>query len=117
MGYIAGLHKTDGSITHYAWRNVPQKLDTVLEREADNGFRHVTVGKNGSFVMILKNGIMFWSGVPEPLSQKLDSAKREGLAVVVNLKAFLGATNSLTDLQINPSDCVALPHLRQLVFC
>jgi hypothetical protein len=119
MGYVAGIHKTDGTITHCAWRNVPQKLDTVLEREANNGVRHVAVGKNGSFVVILKNGIMFWSGLPESLSQKLYSAKREGRAVVVSFRAFLGARNSLTDLQINvinPSDCFALPHLRQLVF-
>jgi hypothetical protein len=102
MGYVAGLHKTDGSITHCAWRNVPQKLDTVLEREANNGVRHVAVGKSGSFVVILNNGIMFWSGVPESLSQKLSSAKREGLAAVVSLGAFLDARNSLTDLQIKP---------------
>ncbi|KAI0287138.1 hypothetical protein BC826DRAFT_74365 [Russula brevipes] len=115
-GYVAVLQKADGSNSKCVWQHVSQKLDELLRREAHNGVCHVTVGKNGSHVVILKNGIMFWSGVTESLSQRLYDARREGRAVVVSLRTFLDVRNSLTDLQINPSGRVALPHLCQLVF-
>ena len=64
-GYVTVLHKTDGSLTRCAWRNVPRELDTVLEREGPKGVRHVTVGVNGAYVVILNSGAVSWgAGVP-----------------------------------------------------
>jgi hypothetical protein len=59
-GYITVLHKTDGSLTRCAWHNVPRELDMVLEREGPKGVRHVTVGVNGAYVVILNSGAMSW---------------------------------------------------------
>ena len=88
-GYVTVLHKTDGSLTRCAWHNVPQELDMVLEREALKGVRHVTVGINGSYVVLLNSGVMWWSGVPDSLHRLLDDAeKRKGPAVVVSVIVF-----------------------------
>jgi hypothetical protein len=77
-GYITVLHKTDGSLTRCAWHNIPRDLDMVLEREACNGVRHVAVGKNGAYVVLLNTGAMWWTGVPDPLHRLLDDAERKG---------------------------------------
>jgi len=88
-GYVTVLHKTVGSLTRCAWHNVPQELDMVLEREALKGVRHVTVGINGSYVVLLNSGVMWWSGVPDSLHRLLDEAeKRKGPAVVVSVIVF-----------------------------
>jgi hypothetical protein len=91
-GYITVVHNTDNSISRCAWNNVPQGLDQVLDREAINGIRLVTVGKNGSYVMILNTGAVRWSGVPEALSQSLEDAERKGRAVAVSVVVFLDGT-------------------------
>ena len=97
-GYITVLHKTDGSLTRCAWRNVPKELDAVLEREASKGVRHVTVGVNGSYVLILNSGVVRWgSGVPERLQQLLGDAERSARSVAVSIILFL-LPNSLADL-------------------
>lgn len=56
----------------------------VLEREAPKGVRRVSVGMNGSYVVILNSGNIFWSGIPEQLSQLLDDAKRNERTVEVS---------------------------------
>lgn len=95
-GYITVLHKTDGSLTRCAWRNVPKELDTVLEREAPNGVRYVTVGVNGSYVLILNSGVVRWGyGVPERLQQLLGDAKRKARSVVVSVTPFFHRTHWL----------------------
>jgi len=91
-GYVTVLHNTDGSLTQCAWHNVSEELDRVLEREATKGVRHVTVGGNDSFVVILNNGDMRWSRVPESLHRQLDDAKRKGRAVLVSV-IYLNATD------------------------
>jgi hypothetical protein len=83
-GYITVLHKTDGSLTRCAWHNIPRDLDMVLEREACNGVRHVAVGINGAYVVLLNTGAMWWAGVPDPLHRLLDDAERRGREVVVS---------------------------------
>ncbi|KAI0287696.1 hypothetical protein BC826DRAFT_1108283 [Russula brevipes] len=80
-GYITVVHNTDNSISRCAWNNVPHGLDQLLEREAINGIRLVTVGKNGSYVVILNTGAMWWSDVPESLWQLLEDAEKKGRAV------------------------------------
>ncbi|KAI0000643.1 hypothetical protein BJV74DRAFT_127189 [Russula compacta] len=80
-GYITVLHKTDGSLTRCAWHNVPPELDILLEREASKGVRHVAVGMNGSYVVVLNTGVMWWGGVPDPLNRLLDDAKKSGRGV------------------------------------
>lgn len=87
-GYITVLHKTDRSLTRCAWHNVPEKLDKLLERVATEGVRHVTVGGNGSFVVLMNTGEVWWSHVPESLHQLLDDAKKSGRAVVVSVITF-----------------------------
>jgi hypothetical protein len=84
-GYVTVLHKTDGSFTHCMWHNVPQEVDEVLEREALHGVRRVTVGVNGSYVILLNTGVMWWSGVPDPLRRLLEDAERRGRPVVVSI--------------------------------
>ncbi|KAI0287123.1 hypothetical protein BC826DRAFT_1108695 [Russula brevipes] len=83
MGYVTVLHKTDGSFSVCAWENVPAELDAVLEREASEGnsVHQVTVGMKGSYVVVMNNGIIWWSGVPEPLSRLLADAMVEGRGV------------------------------------
>lgn len=84
-GYITVLHKTDGSLTRCAWHNVPRELDMVLEREGPKGVRHVTVGVNGSYVVILNSGAVLWgAGVPGRLHQLLEDARRRGRSVTVS---------------------------------
>ncbi|KAI0289446.1 hypothetical protein BC826DRAFT_609461 [Russula brevipes] len=80
-GYIAVVHDKDGSMSRCAWTNVPHRLSQLLESNANNGIRLVTVGKNGSYVVILDTGAMWWSGVPGPLSRLLEDARREGRVV------------------------------------
>ena len=87
-GYVTVLHKTDGSLTRCAWHNVPWELDIVLEREASKGVRHVAVGMNNSYVILLNTGVMWWSGVPAPLDRLLDDAEKRGRAVAVSLINF-----------------------------
>jgi hypothetical protein len=86
-GYVTVLHKTDGSLTRCAWHNVPPALDTVLEREASKGVRHVTVGvTDGSYAVILNSGVVCWgSGVPAPLHQLLEDAERSRRRVAVGI--------------------------------
>ncbi|KAI9454361.1 hypothetical protein F5148DRAFT_1151740 [Russula earlei] len=81
-GYVTVLHKTDGSLTRCAWHNVPPELDSLLEQEADNGVRHVAVGMDGSYVVILNTGAIWWNGVHQSLHNLLDEAERTGLAIV-----------------------------------
>jgi hypothetical protein len=85
-GYVTVLHKTDRSLTRCAWHNVPQELDAVLEREAPKGVRHVSVGVNGSYVLILNSGAVWWgSGVPVRLRQQLEDAERRRRPVAVSI--------------------------------
>ena len=91
-GYVTVLHKTDGSLTRCAWHNVPRELDALLEREALNGVRHVTVGVNGSYVLILNSGVVWWEvNVPAQLRQLLEDAERRRRTVAVSIPFF---TNS-----------------------
>ena len=87
-GYVTVLHKTDGSLTRCAWHNVPEKLDKLLERVATKGVRRVTVGGNGSFVVLMNTGELWWSHVPESLHRLLDGAKKSGRAVAVSVITF-----------------------------
>jgi len=100
-GYVTVLHKADGSLTRYAWHNVPKQLDIVLEREAPNGVRHVAVGMNGSYVVILNTGAMWWDGVPDLLHQLLDDALKKGRAVVVSVISLYATDEGLIDLPFN----------------
>ena len=89
-GYVTIVYKVDGSLTQCAWHNVPPKLDKLLEREAPKGVRQVAVGMNGSYVVILNTGVVWWNGVPEPLSQLLKDAEKSGRRIVVCITAFAG---------------------------
>jgi hypothetical protein len=115
-GFVAILHNADGSFTHCAWHNIPPTLATLLSREASKGISRVAVGVNGSFVVVLKTGCMWWSGVPESLGQLLDDAKRAGRRVAVSV---MGLWNTLTtgNLLIKYSDRVPFPYFTWLVFC
>ena len=90
MGYITVFHKVDGSLTQCAWHNVPQELDRLLEREAPKGVRRVAVGMNGSYVVVLNTGVVWWNGVPEPLRRLLGDAEKSGRRIVVSITAFTG---------------------------
>lgn len=87
-GYVTVLHKTDRSLTRCAWHNVPGKLDNLLERVATQGVRHVTVGGNDSFVVLMNTGELWWSHVPQSLHRLLDDAKKSGRAVAVSVITF-----------------------------
>lgn len=87
-GYVTVLHKTDGTLTRCAWHNVPRDLDMVLEREGSNGVRHVAVGMNGSYVVLLNTGVVWWSGVPDGLHRLLHDAEKRGRGVVVSAISF-----------------------------
>lgn len=80
-GYVTVLHKGDHSLTRCAWHNVPTGLDQLLEREAAGGVRHVAAGMNGSYVVILNSGVVWWQGVPASLNRLLDDAEKSGRAV------------------------------------
>ncbi len=84
-GYVAILHNDDGSFTHCSWHNAPPKLAALLSLEASKGVRRVAVGVDGSYVVVLNNGCIWWSGVPESLGQLLNNARRTGRAVVVSV--------------------------------
>ena len=88
-GYVTVVHKTDGSLTRCLWHNVPRELDAVLEREGVNGVRHVAVGKNGAYVVLLNTGVMRWAGVPDPLHQLLVDAENRRRGVVVSTPTIL----------------------------
>ena len=88
-GYVTVLHKTDGSLTRCAWHNVPRELDAVLESEGPKGVRHVTVGVNGAYVVILNSGAVWWgAGVPGQLHELLEDAERKGRSVAVSTIPF-----------------------------
>ncbi|KAI0287122.1 hypothetical protein BC826DRAFT_73774 [Russula brevipes] len=82
-GYVTVLHKTDGSFSVCAWEDVPAELDAVLARQASEGnsVHHVTVGMKGSYVVVMNNGIIWRSGVPEPLNRLLADAMVKGRGV------------------------------------
>ena len=82
-GYVTVLHKGDRSLTRCAWHNVQAGLDRLLEREAEKGVRHVTAGMNGSYVVILNSGVVWWKDVPPSLNQLLDDAEKKGRGVKV----------------------------------
>jgi hypothetical protein len=111
-GYVAVLRKTDGSLTQCSWHNIPQKLDKLLEREGPKGVRHVTVGVNGSYVVIMNSGAMWWSGVPVRLKQLLEDAERMKRPVAVSIIHILSPNgDSLAVLLIEFSkDRLPLPH-------
>ena len=89
-GYVVVLHKTDGSLTRCAWHNVPRELDSVLEREAPKGVRHVTVGVDGSYAVILNSGAVWWgSNVPARLHQLLEDAERKNRPVAVSIISMI----------------------------
>jgi hypothetical protein len=96
IGYIAVLHKVDGSQTQCVWHDVPQRLDNLLEREAPNGIRHVTVGANNSYVVVLNSGTVWWHGVPTSLHHLLADAEKKRLDVVVSITA-VGRTDLSLD--------------------
>ncbi|KAI0271025.1 hypothetical protein BGY98DRAFT_1189758 [Russula aff. rugulosa BPL654] len=110
-GYVTVLHKTDDTLTRCAWHNVPRELDMVLEREGPKGVRHVTVGVNGSYVVILNSGAVLWgAGVPARLHQILEDARRRGrpvAAVSLSLASpswyFVQFADGATDFSL-PSD-------------
>ncbi|KAI0289442.1 hypothetical protein BC826DRAFT_970957 [Russula brevipes] len=76
-GYVAVVRNKDGSMSRCAWKNIPHGLSQLLESNSSNGIRLVTVGKNGSYVVILNTGAMWWSGIPGPLSRLLEDAGRK----------------------------------------
>ena len=84
-GYVAVLYNEDGSFTHCAWHNIPPRLAALLSREASRGVRRVAVGVNGSYVVVLNNGRIWYYKVSESLGQLLDNAQRTGREVVVSL--------------------------------
>ena len=89
-GYVTVFHKVDGSLIQCAWHNVPPELDRLLEREASKGVRRVAVGVNGSYVVILNTGVVWWNGVPEPLSRLLKDLEKSGRIIAVSTTAFAG---------------------------
>jgi len=80
-GYVTVLHKGDRSLSQCAWHNVPAALDQLLDREAAKGVRHVAVGVNGAYVVILNSGVVWWKGVPSSLDRLLDDAEQKGRGV------------------------------------
>ncbi|KAI9458917.1 hypothetical protein BJY52DRAFT_1267932 [Lactarius psammicola] len=68
-GYVTVLHKGDRTLTRF------------LEREAAKGVRHVTVGMNGAYVVILNSGVVWWQDVPPSLNKLLDDAEKRGRGV------------------------------------
>jgi len=109
-GYVTVLHKTDGSLTRCAWHNVPRKLDEVLEQEGPKGVRHVTVGVNGAYVVILNSGAVLWgAGVPERLDQLLGDAERRrrsvatvSLSLVSSSWYFVQFADRVTEFDLPP---------------
>ena len=89
-GYVTVLHKGDRSLTKCAWHNVPPALDQLLEREAANGVRHVTVGMNDSYAVILNSGVVWWKGVPQALNRLLQDAEQKRRGVKVTAATFFG---------------------------
>ncbi len=93
-GYVTVLHKGDRTLTRCAWHNVPAGLDQLLEREAAKGVRHVTVGMNDSYVVILNSGVVWWNGVPPSLNQLLDDAEKRGRGVKVSAATLVEWTGN-----------------------
>jgi hypothetical protein len=87
-GYVTVLHKGDRSLTRCAWHNVPPGVDQLLDDEAAKGVRHVTVGMNGSYVVILNSGVVWWKDVPPSLNRLLDDAEQRGRGVKVTAATF-----------------------------
>jgi hypothetical protein len=115
-GYIALLQNVDGSLTQCKWHNVSPRLNTLLEREASNGIRHVTVGANNSYVVILHTGAVWWLGVPTSLNLLLRDAEKKNVGVVVSNTAFAGLTITSSLPADHFLDSCTLPHLSGLVF-
>ncbi|KAH9958032.1 hypothetical protein BC827DRAFT_622636 [Russula dissimulans] len=91
-GYVTVLHKTDGTLTRCIWHNVPKALDALLEREGPKGVHHVAVGVNGSYVVILNSGVIWWSGVHESLNRLLEEAERTRRGVVTVSLSLISPT-------------------------
>ena len=110
-GYVTVLHKTDGSLTQCAWHNVPRELDALLEREAPKGVRHVTVGANGSYVLVLNTGVVWWEvNVPVRLHQLLEDAEKRRRSVAVSIIPFLYPIQ-LVDFLLETPHCPERPSL------
>ena len=95
-GYVTVFHKVDGSLIQCAWHNVPPELDRLLEREASKGVRRVAVGVNGSYVVILNTGVVWWNGVPEPLSRLLKDLEKSGRIIAVSTTVLLDGTGKIS---------------------
>ncbi|KAI0252135.1 hypothetical protein BJV78DRAFT_1281912 [Lactifluus subvellereus] len=91
-GYVTVFHKVDGSLTQCAWHNVPPELDRLLENQAPKGVRQVTVGMNGSYVVILNTGVVWWNGVPELLNRLLEDAEKRGRRIVTVALSLISAS-------------------------
>ena len=86
-GYVTVWHRVGSPFGQCVWRNVPDHLDRLLELESSKGVRHVAVGANGSYVVIMDTGVVWWNAVPEPLNQLLMEAEKRGRAIVVSITA------------------------------
>ncbi|KAH9954646.1 hypothetical protein BGW80DRAFT_1509477, partial [Lactifluus volemus] len=80
-GYVTVFHKLDSPFGRCLWHNVPDDLNKLLESESSKGVRHVAVGVNGSYVVILDTGVVWWYAVPEQLDQLLREAEKRGRAI------------------------------------
>ncbi|KAF8271810.1 hypothetical protein EI94DRAFT_1697828 [Lactarius quietus] len=72
-GYVTVMHKGDRSLT--------RGTRSASGAEAAHGVRHVTVGMNGSYVVILNSGVVWWKGVHPSLNQLLEEAEQRGRGV------------------------------------
>jgi hypothetical protein len=64
-GYVTVFHKVDNPFGRCVWHNVPDDLNMLLERESSKGVRHVAVGVNDSYVVILDTGVVVECGPRE----------------------------------------------------
>jgi len=60
-------------------------LAALLSCDVSRGIRRVAVSVDGSYVVVLNNGRIWWYKVPELLGQLSDNAQRTGREVVVSL--------------------------------
>ncbi|KAI0263020.1 hypothetical protein BC834DRAFT_888684 [Gloeopeniophorella convolvens] len=82
-GYVAVVcHRGDHSTTECKWHNVPPALDALLMREAHHGVRHVTMGNDDSYVVLMESGTVWTSGIPDALRRQLDDAAGKGRQVL-----------------------------------